>query len=209
MPHVYQARIELRKGNMSLARAQRLFGVRPLGAAGRKLVFAGKGWVLRGVSAHELTKVELSHFHDSDTALLVRNPDEAVCATASRLGVLLVADLDAPDCCEIRRLTRWPAVGVIALAQARESELNRIGHNAVLAQRFAAGDPIQPAAWAQAVVCQVSTPAETSRRLADCPLPVIVYRPSGALESVAAGRAACDRLQRDWAPLGQFAGYIV
>jgi hypothetical protein len=209
MPHVYRAEVELRRENQSLARVERLFGIRPLGAAGRQLIYAGKGWVLRGVSANELTSIELRQSHDGDTALLVRNPDDARCEAASRIGVLLVVDLDELDICQVRRLARWPAVGAIALRQANESVLKQVSHNVILAQRFAPSEPIRPTSWAQAVICELSTTGEYSSRLSDCSLPMIIHRPAGALESVAAGRAACDRLQRDLAPIGQFAGYIV
>jgi hypothetical protein len=40
-------------------------------------------------------------------------------------------------------------------------------------------------------------------------LPVLATRPLAAPLELASARAACDALQRDLAPIGQFAGYIV
>jgi hypothetical protein len=208
MPHVYRAEIELREGGRELARVARPFGIRPLGAAGQKLVYTGKGWVLRAVSLDELTNVDLSQFRDADTAMFIRNPDDALCEAASRSGVLLVAALDDAEIPAIRRFTRWPAVGFLALRRSQAVEPRQVGHNALVAQRISAGEPVSAAAWANCLIREVS-PGDGSNSIAESRLPVIVHRPAGALDSVAAGRAACDRLQHELAPLGQFAGYIV
>ena len=209
LPHVYRADVELRHGDEPLARVERTVGIRRLGAAGRNLVYGGKGWVLRAVSAGELLRGELSCFHDFDTAMHARSPDQAVCEAASRVGVLLVAELEAPDLRDLRRLVRWPAIGVIALPAAEPSTLRQLGHNAVLAQRVVVGTPLRPADWAEAVICELPAGEQLPTSYADCPLPIIIHCPAGAIDSVAKGRAACDRLQRELAPIGQFAGYII
>jgi hypothetical protein len=40
-------------------------------------------------------------------------------------------------------------------------------------------------------------------------LPIIVYRPHADAQTAEQARAACDQLQREAAPLGDFAGYFV
>src|SRR4029077_16217650 len=62
MPQLYQADVQLRRGGEMLAHASRIFGVRRLGAQRRKLVFDGKGWVLRAVSRDEALTMELSQW---------------------------------------------------------------------------------------------------------------------------------------------------
>jgi hypothetical protein len=210
MPHLYRAEVQRRQADTVLAQVERTFGIRPLGASGRRLIYAGKGWVLRGAAADELPKTELEVWHDAETAMLARDPDDALCETASRVGVLLVAELETPDIRAIRRLSRWPAVGVICFTGPDAPDgLAQLGHNAILAQRFAAGEPLAPAPWAEAAICQVTTAGTLPGGFADCPVPIVAIRPAETLQSVAAGRAGCDRLQRDLAPGGQFAGYIV
>jgi hypothetical protein len=209
MPHLYRADVQLLEGGRVVARFQRAFGIRPLGAAGRKLIYAGKNWVLRGVSADAAMKTDLPQWRDADSAMLVRHPDNALCAAASRVGVLVLAQLDTADGDQIRRLSRSPAVGFIVLPTVAKGDLQGIGHNAILTQRFAVGRPITPASWADAAMCELETPGELPAGFVDCPIPLFVIRPAGVHQSVAAARSACDRLQRDLAIHGQFAGYIV
>jgi len=156
-----------------------------------------------------LPPFELADWHDADTAMLVRNPDDALCEAASRVGVLVVADLAAPDPGAMRRLSRWPAVGVVAVPGAVATDLNQIGRNTILAQRFAVGEPVSPASRARAAICELTETERVPNGFAACAVPLIAQRPAGKLASVAAGRAACDHLQRDLARHGQFAGYIV
>ncbi len=47
MPQIYQAIVELRQAGNVVARAERIVGMRTLGATGRKLFYDGKRWVLR------------------------------------------------------------------------------------------------------------------------------------------------------------------
>jgi hypothetical protein len=79
----------------------------------------------------------------------------------------------------------------------------------LLAQRFDAEARVVPAAWADAVAVEVGEVGQFPARVANCPLAIIACRTSGSYASVAAGRAECDRLQRDLAGLGDWAGYIV
>jgi hypothetical protein len=209
MPHLYRAEVQLRDGGKLLAQVECTFGIRPLGAGGGKLLYAGRVWVLRGVSSDELPPVELAAWHDGDTAMLVRDPDDALCEAASRVGVLVVADLATADAGAMRRLSRWPAVGVVAVPGSVAPELTQLGRNTILAQRFSAGEPVSPASWARAAICELAQTDCLPEGLAGCAVPLIAMRRADKLESVVAGRAACDRLQRDLAPFGQFAGYIV
>lgn len=210
MPQLYNATVQWCEGDRVLAQAERYFGIRPLGTAGRKLIFGGKSWVLRGVERGAVLGADLSDWHDTQTAMLVHNPDDALCEAASRVGVLIVAELAPADVGEMRRLGRWPAVGVIALPSGVSPEPADTGHNAILAQRFAVGEPIALACWATAALCELNASAPTlPGGFADCPLPLIAIRPAGEHSAVAQGRAACDRLQRDLAVHGQLAGYIV
>jgi hypothetical protein len=229
MPQLYQAEVQLRRYGEILAHASRIFGIRRLGTLRQKLMFDGKGWVLRAVSRGEALPIELSQWRESDAAMLVREPDDELCERASRVGVLLVADLDAPDSDtlstgergqregadsewarhEIRRISRWPAVGMIVVPGRTTLDLTDLPHNLLLAQRFRPEQPIAPATWANLVVCEVADANNWSARIGDCKMPMIAARPAAKQIGVAEGRTLCDRLQRDLAGRGEIAGYIV
>ena len=98
-----------------IARAERSIGIRPLGARGRDLLFDGQRFVLRGVSAAEVSNVELTAWHDAGVALVMQQIDESVLAAASRVGVLIVAELAAAEVSRLPRLARFPAVGMAVL----------------------------------------------------------------------------------------------
>ena len=61
----------------------------------------------------------------------------------------------------------------------------------------------------QIAVVEVNDAARFAEKVRGVALPVVVFRPLERQCSVDEARAACDRLQRDLAPLGQYAGYIV
>jgi hypothetical protein len=207
MPHRYRARIELRESGHVIAVVERTFGIRPLAASGRSLRYGAKSWVLRGISRAEISPGTLEEWHAAEVAMLVAAADDATCEAASRLGVLLVAELERPQPEEVRRLARFPAVGVIVLPGDAAPQLDQVGHNVLLAQRLAAG--VRPADWADVVLYAVDGGHDLATTANNCPLPIIVERPHSWLASIDAGRLACDELQRELAPLGQFAGYIV
>jgi hypothetical protein len=206
MPQLFQARVQLRHGDQLQAEVTRSFGIRPLGAAGARLRLDGKAWVLRGVMGDDVAAEELPAWHDSDTALVVRSPSDILCEAASRIGVLIVAVLDESNVNEIRRLSRWPAVGIVSLPAGASPKIANLGHNLLLAERFAAGQSIDVAAWADVVICEVDDPSGFG--VAQVTKPVLACRPLHAASNVNR-RAGCDRLQGDLAPRGQFAGYIV
>jgi hypothetical protein len=209
MPHLYQAEVELRDGTTIIAGVRRAIAIRTLGVAGRKLIYDAKRWVLRAVRADEVAATSLEAWRESSTAMLARHPGDELCEAASRVGVLVVAELDEAIESEIRRLSRWPAVGLVALNKVSATFFRGWGHNLLVAQRFAATEPVALAPWAQVAVVEVADDGDLARRVADCPAAVIPMRPAGPMPSVMAGRAECDRLQRHLAGDGDWAGYIV
>ncbi|HEX3727639.1 MAG TPA: hypothetical protein VHV08_15400 [Pirellulales bacterium] len=215
MPQLYQATLELRRDDQVIARAQQTFGIRMLGSAGRKLIYNAKRWVLRAVCQEEAGRTALQDWHQADTAMFVRHPDEALCEQSSRVGVLLVAQLDTAEAQEIRRVSRWPAVGMAVIDARAALDTRRLPPNLLLAASFVAGEPLRPPAWAQVALVNVANRADLAEQLAGCHLPVIASCiENQMLGGLAEGRALCDRLQRLTAgrvDLGgyDFAGYLV
>jgi hypothetical protein len=208
MPHVYQAEIKLMQGQREVASTSRPFGIRTLGCAGSKLIYGGKRWVLRGVRFDEVpATTNWNAWREGNTSILVDNPSDTLCAEASCAGVLLVARLRADQVGEIARLSRWPAVGVVVLpADANPAQGNR-RHNLILAQQVDA--VTKPATWAQAVVLDLQGNGMDDSTVPQHGLATLVLRSAISLSSVAAGRGECDRLQRDLAARGDWAGFIV
>ena len=209
MPQLYQASVQLRCCGEILSKADRLFGFRALGAAERKLFYHAERWVLRGARRDALPSAQLNQWHAGDVAMLAHDPDDALCAQASRVGVLVVAELDKPDLPQIRRLARWPAVAVVVLPTGARVDLDGLAHNILLAARISANFELPLPDWAQIVLYEVTAGSEPSNVIASCPLPVIAAPASATkFTTIGEARAACDQLQRALAPL-DLAGYIV
>jgi hypothetical protein len=212
MPQLYQADVQLRRGGEVLARATRPFGIRNLGAAGRNLYYDNKRWVLRGVCREKLPPTDLAAWREADVAMFVHNPNDESCHEASRVGVLIVAEIDRCNADEIRRLSRWPAVAIVVLPAGSTPGLDGLAYNLLLAARFEPGMTVAAANWTQLTLCEIAAPDDLhswAAHLADFPIAAIAMRSAGPLPSVARGRVACDHLQRDLASRGEWAGYIV
>jgi hypothetical protein len=215
LPFLYRVQVELQRGGETIEKCERLVGIRRFGVRDRALSFDGKRFVLRGVrrKAEGGGRKEAAFYRETWTALIAPNPDDAVCESASRDGVPLLADLTETSLAseEICRLSKWPAV-VMAVASGSEvltTEAREAARNLVLAQVILADEPVQLAEWAQLAVVEVAELSALADKIADCNLPIVAYRPELNPTSIDAARAACDRLQRDLAPLGDFAGYVV
>jgi hypothetical protein len=215
-----------------------LFGIRRLVVQGDHFVFDRKHWVLRGAVAEPQGEIapgefaiaqpaagdgasglpaadgghSLAAWHEAPLAAMVDNPPDRLCELASRLGVLLLARVAAGGdvAAELRRLARWPAVGIAVLTgPPPDDDPRRHARNMLFAQPVAADAPIEPAAWAQLLFCEVGQPADFARKVAGCRLPIVAVRPCDWSSPVVA-RSRCDLLQRDLAAEGlQMAGYLV
>ena len=224
LPMLYKVRVELRRAGERLAAVEHSLGIRPLGTRGRRLLFGGRPYVLRGVLREGPPESSLPDWREATTALVVDTPEDNLCREASRQGVLLVAwlrqeglerspaQLAAPELtATVRRLGRWPAVVVAVFEGATriDAGLRSAARNLLFAQYFGPGETVEPAAWADLVLCEDADATALAVRAAPCPKPVVAVRRAGACSSVAAARNECDLLQRDLAGRGDFAAYIV
>jgi hypothetical protein len=223
LPFLYRAELELRVGRGHSVKIDQTVGIRRLGIRGKSLFFEGKRFVLRGVHREfEISnpKFELDRdapqARESWTALIVRSPGDDLCDFASRRGILLVADqtqvdLDSSKLVpELLRLASWPAVGIAVMASGANlpAETHGIAANLPLAQQVAGRELMNLKSWARLAFAELSDPAEFARKTANCKLPIVAVR-RAALDSLEQSRFVCDALQRDLAPYGDFAGYIV
>jgi hypothetical protein len=223
LPFLYRAELELRAGGDPAGKIDQTAGIRRLGVRGKSLFFEGKRFVLRGGHRDfEISNLKSEFDRDarrareSWTALVVRSPNDDLCDFASRRGMLLVADLTQVDfgssklVPELRRLARWPAVGIAIISGDANlsAEPRDIARNLPLAQKIAAGQPMNLRPWARLAFTEVSDPAEFARKTADCTLPIVAVRRK-AHGSIEQSRSAADTLQRDLTSFGDFAGYVV
>ena len=213
LPFLYRVEVELRQGDLLFGSTQRMLGIRPLGAQGRRVMFEGRSWVIRGADHKSLPECELAAWRAADLAMMVDHPNEELCSEASRLGIILAARLsDAAEPAEdaVRRLARWPCVA-LAIANAGNQiskAAQAFARNLLLAQEFSGDVGAAPAEWADVLVCKQSEPQSLSRCAAGSQLPVVAWRP-GCHDSPGLARRACDQLQRELAGQGDFAGYLV
>jgi hypothetical protein len=223
-PTLYEIELRVLHEGREVAADSRTLGIRRLGVRGSDFVFDAKRWVLRGIDrrqvAHEppdpIGDRQLHAWWDLAAAVVTTDPDDALCAAASREGVVILARLDTAGEMwrdELRRLAHWAAVGLVTLdgpGVEPEARVRNLAPNLCLVQSFRAGQPVAPAPWAHAVKVEVTSDlAGFASRVAGCSLPVIASRPLTTPLDLPEARAAVDALQRDLAPHGDYAGYVV
>lgn len=210
LPFLYQVELELRRGREVVARTSRELGIRPLGVVKAQIVSAGTPVVWRAVDPRAVRgRPTLEAWRDSNTVLLAQSPDAALCAACSRSGVLLLADFrdgSAPgvnwtECARypavqavifpssLEAAPAWPPGGPLRVIDSRAPE---VPPNRACEAWHAEFDAIEPAAWRR---YQAEQAGLLSR----------IIEPCASLDEA---RGRCDRLQRDAAERGQFAGYL-
>lgn len=227
MPQLYDVQIEVRCGDKIICSAERPLGIRRLGPRGESLFLEGTRWVMRGVSEGTLPESDandtelLQSCHDAEAALLISDASDELLESASRLGTLLLVQVTGSSdeiARQLNRLSRYP----VAIAVIRSESASVVGdlafdatakekrpRNLLLAQHVKESDAEPLAPWAQMVLVEGQEASRIAERAKAFSLPVIAYRPAAAGQGVLEDRKACDHLQRDLAPHGDFAGYIV
>jgi hypothetical protein len=135
-------------------------------------------------------------------------------AEASQWGAMTVVMVNASGdqaAARLRQLAHFPAVAIAAIRGSlpRDFKKSHVAPNLLLAQVREAGDATDLPPWADLLMASADDPQAISSLAASAEIPVIAERRLNAPVDIASARAACDTLQRDLAPFGQFAGYIV
>jgi hypothetical protein len=214
VPAIYDVTVNLLKGREVVATERREIGLRSFGVRGRGLVLEGNPWVLRGVIASSTTDHLPRAWHEALAAYVTVNPEDECLADAAQWGSLTVVELTADAgslVSRLRGLARFPGVAVAVVRGAPPAAVQPadIGPNLILAQFLGPGDPPVRASWAQVVLAAAADPRRVAEVAGALDVPLVAVRPLDEPLPIAAARAACDALQRDLAPYGQFAGYIV
>jgi hypothetical protein len=216
LPFLYSAKLRVvtKDATVGNERAEFVgrFGIRRIGVHGASLYFDAKRFVFRGVRLDSADLEDLSTAKETASALLVTEPTDDFLDEASDEGVLLAVKFHASaPTDELARLGRWPcvAIAVIDGETATGKELRLAARNTLLAQNLAGIHSLSaPALWAHLLWWQIDAGKVPARTPAQ-DLPIIVYRPAFENATIEESRRACDRLQAELAPLGDFAGYVV
>lgn len=215
-PLVYDVIVTLRRDGQPVASAQRLLALRPLGVVGDRLKLAGKTYVLRGVWRTSSEANAVHAWRETQAALVL--PDVSLtpaelCAwldEALWCGVPVAVCLasEAPQT-RLAWLAQHPAVSLVVLPAAAQLDFapSELAPNLLVAQRLT-GPHEKLAPWAQLAWIEAENVADVLKALPRT-LPVVVQRKLSRPVAPEQARAACDALQRDLAPLGPLAGFVV
>lgn len=221
LPFLYDVTITVAAEGREQETVQRKIGIRPLAVAANDFRYAGRRYVMRMVDLAMVAEAFcdrdelLAVSRKTGTGLLAGSLEESLAVEASREGVLLAARVEGDDeemvTRALRRLARWPAVAMAVLDDRIDlpRELSQRAPNLILACQLTRTLQGDPPAWAQVLLVD-----QVALQRGDVPLsaitqPVIVIKQLAAAVPLLEARRFCDDLQRETAPLGDLAGYIV
>lgn len=210
-PHIYDVSVELRNGDDILASEVRQIGFKPLGISGRFFTWEGKPWVLRGVGSHHFTQnLDVLNWREQSAVIVGNALGNELLSKASEYGVICCSLINdqLSACSEFRRLAKYPSVALTALFRQYK------GIAAAEAPNLICSEAIVP----RMQYCRLPGPRinyvlfdsdadENAMKALESP--ALIDRSISTPKSFIEARAACDKLQADLAPIGQFAGYIV
>jgi hypothetical protein len=214
LPAIYDVTVNLLRGAEVIATAHRQIGLRSLGVRGRDLMLNGKRWVLRGVATASTSASSPREWHQAQAAYASDDLGLDDLTVASDFGVLSmihVAEPGGPIVPRLRRLAQFPAAAIAVFDQALPPDFRKleIAPNLLFAQLIIPEWrwPRQP--WADLLAVGAGDEQLIAETLTFGDIPIIATRFQRPPVDLETARAACDALQRDLAPLGQFAGYVV
>jgi hypothetical protein len=212
-PHVYSVHIEARQGRRVVAEAERTLGIRPLGVAGRRWRLAGKGWLPRAFHRdliHKDQADDLGAWREQGAVMIARSPSDELCRQASQQGVLVFAEYHGEDvAAEIRRLTQWPAVGLMVLPDQSAFADDRAAiRNVLFAGRLNDERQVPQTSGPHGLVVDASDSVLLARA-AQPGVPILAVRRLEQPMLLAEARAACDDLQAKLAGQVEVAGLAI
>jgi hypothetical protein len=210
MPNLYRLEAEAESSGATIARVDRLIGLRRLGVRGRSLWLDGRRWVPRGV-ASPAADFDVALLHAATMTAVIDEPSEAICAAADAAGVAVVAVVEAAASADhvaegIVAWTRHPSVVLTVLPQDRGAEAAALApcKGTMLIGLAVDGTAAPPPVPAGIDCLVVQLPADAlpheAWRDRGPPMPLVACRSGGPAADVS--RSHCDRLQADLAAWG-------
>jgi hypothetical protein len=224
LPFLYKAELravggEKPENDIAVAATRREFGIRRLGVEKSSIQLDARRYVPRGVFRRAIGVADLKEARETASALYLVDVWDEVLQEASEEGVMMAIRLQSPKSAgtnrvarlqsELTRLGRWPSVAIVVLDGdiAAGKELRLAARGTLLAQQCTSSDSFSaPAPWAHLLWWQVED--QISARKPTHDVPIVVYLSAPEKATIEEGRRACDRLQAELAPLGDFAGYF-
>lgn len=218
VPALYDVQVNWRVGTEIRASWRRTIGLKRFGTRSRSWYFNGERWVLRGVSRSNDSDTPWSEWRAASAVCVCESISEEAGKQASAAGVPLVAwlgramDEQPSRLVEVRRLARIPAVLAVIVPwpwpkSEDVEECRRAGIGIWWIAETQTGS--ESPRWADALLVHAEQ-AMSADAIPDArSLPIVAFRPLTTSGSIERARAACDELQRDLAPRGDFAGYVV
>jgi hypothetical protein len=178
---------------------------------GKNLALNGKRWVLRGVSTASATERLPRAWHEAAAAFISAGLDPDTLAESSQWGALAVVGVTQQGedaAARLRELAHFPGAAIAIVSTLPPNfKKSEFAPNLLLAQHLHSSDSaVEP--WTDLLAVLADEP-DRLRAASSIDKPLLAIRPIRAPVPVVEARAACDVLQRDLAPIGQFAGYIV
>jgi hypothetical protein len=222
-PLTYQLDMQWQDATDKTNDVSRLVGIRHWGIDRTVLRLLGRRTVLRGlnVGSGSLSQEQISQAHETQLTLIVHQPDEACCETASRIGAGLIADLRGVGewpviSSHLARIRRWPSILMVIVDPAQVAAENQFATGVPILQPLKSTDG-EIASWANGGLIELNEsnplPAQYTNRLpvrfTKIEKPLLVIRRNQQTLELTTVRQACDRLQSDLAPQLDLAGYFV
>ena len=213
LPAIYDVTVKLQRAGETVATVQRELGLRSLGPRGRSLTLDGKRYVIRGISTKSAKEPLARAWHEATAVLFTEDLQAERLAEASQWGALVAVEVgEGADLLErLRMLARLPAVGMVAVEGELPADFQKleVAPNLLMAQVVADRWSGEAAVWADVVVVDIHDLEPMGRLASRLDKPIIARRRLPEALTIDEARSACDRLQRELAAIGQFAGYVV
>jgi len=214
LPAIYDLTVNLRRGGQIVATGSREVGLRALGVRGRHLALESKRWVLRGVCPESTHAALPRQWHEALACYVAVDPRVEVLAEASQWGALAVVEVRGEAgslLALLRELAQFPSVALAVVHGELPADFkpSQAAPNLLLAQVIGDGDELRVRPWTNILWAETDDSLRIGRISTLAELPVVACRKLHQPLPLAEARAACDALQRDLAPIGQFAGYVV
>lgn len=215
-PMMYQAQVQLVGPDNSIVdNVTTEFGIRDLECRSTSFYWDSRRWVLRAVEHPSDSSEEAAAIcRDLSAALAVTEVTEQIGQWSARHGVVLSVWVDSEARLTPgvqRRLASIPSVAFCVLPANVPSDKIHTPTNVLYGHRLTPQDS-NLQSWAQFVVVRVEHVEVLLEEVHAFALPVVVERVVDAATSrltLEEKRRAVDHLQREVAPWGDFAGYVV
>lgn len=225
LPALYDVAVTLMQGSEKVASRKRRLALRRFGAHHRSFVEQGRRTVIRGASdAHSMFDHAAEDWYEHRLHYLLTVSDDTDIVdlsqqldVAQRTGFPIVTDVTTRDTESIRRQFRLLAscaavtLTIVGLENASHdvvSELARNNPNLRLLAELE-GKRLQCPDWALGLAIRVDEISPESIPWDDFDKPVVLRRSVATPPELSIKRQLCEQLQRDFATVGDFAGYLI